>query len=145
MKFNEILQALHRMQKDTSRLLFEASVSESEMIRKAVAKADLALGNAASLVRQQLSGAHGTNGNAADITHNGGFAKASSQRSAYVPGKRPAALRPALASTANESAVQVAAGMTEDALPDDEYAIHLPPRNWESAETVQNPDERVHH
>jgi hypothetical protein len=143
MKLIEILQALHRMQKETSRLLFEASVSESEMIRKAVAKADLALGNAATLVRQELSGAHGPNRNG--ITHNGAVAKASSQRTTPVLQKRSPAPRLVLASQGNESPVQVAAGMPEDALPDDEYAVHLPPRNWESSETLQNPDDRVHH
>ncbi|HXJ95490.1 MAG TPA: hypothetical protein VMT20_21825 [Terriglobia bacterium] len=145
MKINEILQALHRMQKDTSRLLFEASVSESETIRKAVAKADLALGNAASLVRQELSGTHRPNGNAAGVAHNGSFAKASSQRSVPVAGKQAPAPRLVLASQENESAVLVAAGVPEDPLPDDEYAIHLPPRNWESSETFPNPDDRVHH
>ncbi len=145
MKLTEILQALHRMQKDTSRLLFEASIGESEMIRKAVAKADLALGNAASLVRQQLSGAYGPNGSAAGvITHNGGFGKVSSQRSLPVSEKRAAPPRPALACKGNESPVQVAAGLPEDALPDDEYAIHLPPKNWELLDAVEQPD-HVHH
>ena len=144
MKLTEILQALHRMQKDTSRLLFDATVSEDEMVRKAVAKADLALGNAASLVRQQISGAHGPNGNGAGITRNGGFAKASSQRSIPVPERRAPAPRLVLTSQGSESAVQVAAGIPEDALPDDEYAVHLPPRNWESPETFPNPDDRVH-
>ena len=145
MKFTEILQALHRMQKETSRLLFEAAVSENEMVRKAVAKADLALGNAASLVRQELSGARGPNGNGAGITHSGVFVKASSQRPTPVPAKRAPAPRLVLASQPNESAVHVAAGMPEDALPDDEYAVHLPPKNWESPETLQNPDDQAHH
>ena len=144
MKLTEILQALHRMQKDTSRLLFEASVSENEMVRKAVAKADLALGNAASLVRQELSGAHGASGSAAGIPHNGGFAKGSSQRPAIVHGKQVPAPRLVLASQGNKSDVPVAAGLPEDALPDEEYAVHLPPRNWESSEMLGNPDDRVH-
>jgi hypothetical protein len=126
------------MQKDTSRLLFEATVSESEMIRKAVAKADLALGNAASLVRQEISGVRAPNGSAVGITPNGGFAQASSSRSTLAPEKRPPAPRLVLASKANETPVQVAAGLPEDALPDDEYSVHLPPRNWESSEMLEN-------
>lgn len=145
MKPTEILQALHRMQKETSHLLFEATVSENEMVRKAVAKADLALGNAASLVRQQLSRAHGPKGNGATVTHNGSVAKAASYASAPAPGKRSPSPRLVLASQGNGSAVQVATGSPEDELRDNEYPVHLPPRNWDYADTFQNPDERVHH
>ena len=57
MKLTEILESLHRMQKESTKLLFELSVSENAVVRQAVANADLALGNAASVVRRNLCGA----------------------------------------------------------------------------------------
>lgn len=55
MKLAEILESLHRMQKETSKLLFEVPVNDNALIRGAVAEADLTLGNAATAVRRQLS------------------------------------------------------------------------------------------
>ena len=56
MNLPEILQSLHRMQKETIGLLLEVQVSESEEIRMAVTKVDLALDNAAGIVRQHVLG-----------------------------------------------------------------------------------------
>lgn len=55
MKLAEILESLHRMQKETSKLLFEVPVNDNALIRGAVAEADLTLGNAATAVRRHLS------------------------------------------------------------------------------------------
>jgi hypothetical protein len=55
MKLAEILESLHRMQKETTKLLFEIPVNDNALIRGAVAEADLTLGNAATAVRRHLS------------------------------------------------------------------------------------------
>jgi cell division septum initiation protein DivIVA len=143
MKLPEILRALHQMQKDTSRLLFEAAVNENEMLRKAVAKADLALGNAASLVRQNLCGVKGGNETSVAAGQNGRYGKATSQQSARVLEKTEAAREFIVASKSNEPELEVASGVSEDALPDHEYAVHLPQTNWEYLDTVQHPDDRL--
>jgi hypothetical protein len=144
MKLPEILRTLHQMQKDTSHLLFEAAVNEDEMLRKVVAKADLALGNAASLVRQQLCGVQGSSGTSLAPEPEGRHGKAISQRSARVPDKIVAASEFAVASKAKEPELEVASGVPEDALPDDEYVVHLREGNWDYLDTVHHPDDRLH-
>jgi len=143
MKFTEILQELHRMQKDTSRLLFEAPVNESETIRKAVAKADLALGNAASLVRQQLCGGQGSNGACSIVGQGGRDGKASSQKITRTSEKTPGTPRCVVARGVQEPELPPASGSPEDVLPDDEYAVHLGPGSREFLNIVQHPDDRL--
>jgi hypothetical protein len=142
MKLSEVLRLLHQMQKDTTRLLFEVPVNESEMIRKAVAKADLALGNAASLVRQRLSGTQAINGTCAAAGRDDRFGKPSSQKSTRVPEESTTALQQSASSNGKESAAQVVSVSPEDAVPDDEHTAHLGQSSWEYLDTIQHPEDR---
>jgi hypothetical protein len=142
MKLSEVLRVLHQMQKDTTRLLFEVSVNESETIHKAVAKADLALGNAASLVRQRLSGTQGINGTCAAAGQGGRFGKPSSQKSTPVLEKSAAALQLSASSNGKESAAQVVSVSPEDTVPDDEHRERSGQSSWEYLDTIQHPGDR---
>jgi hypothetical protein len=141
MKLAEVLRLLHQTHKETTRLLFDASVNESEAIRSAVAKADLALGNAASLVRQRLAGTQGINAICADPKQAGHNGKA--QKSTCISQKRVASSQATVSANGNESATRAVAGVTpEDGLPDDEYAIQLAQNSWEYLDTIEHPSDR---
>lgn len=142
MKLTEILQLLHQMQKGTTKLLFEAQVSESDMIRKAVAKADLALGNAASLVRQQLSGTQRTDRTFADAKKNGRSGLAASQRSDRTPEKGVAAAGYAISTQEKEPALQAASVPVEDAAVEHEELVDLRLRDWRYLDVIQHPADR---
>jgi len=85
MKLAEILESLHRMQKETTKLLFEIPVNDNGLIRGAVAEADLTLGNAAAAVRRHLSRNRIICGSPAAIR-----ADAREPRSAFRPAVPPA-------------------------------------------------------
>ena len=142
MKLAEVLRVLHQMHKETTRLLFEGSVSESEVIRKAVAKADLALGNAASLVRQHLVGPHATGRTGDDAQQESRPGKAFSQKSPHVPEKHTAVPQCAAPSNGTESATEAAGVPAEDGLPDEEYTVQVGRSSWEYLDSIQHPDDR---
>jgi len=142
MKLVEVLRVLHQTHKDTTRLLFEASVNEREAIRGAVAKADLALGNAASLVRQHLAGNPGINRTCADANQNGHNGKPSSQKSTRVQQKRVESSHPVASSTCTEPGSLAANALPEAGLPDDEYAVQLGQNSWDYLDTIEHPCDR---
>ena len=141
MKLAEVLRRLHQTHKETTRLLFESSVAESEAIRSAVAKADLALGNAASLIRDHLARTQGINATCANPKrgHNG-----EAQKPTHMPQKRVAFSQATAAPNGNESAAQTASVTPEDGLPDDEYTVKMGQNSWEYLDTIEHPDDRTH-
>jgi hypothetical protein len=142
MKLAEILRVLHQMHKDTTHLLFETPVSESEAIRSAVAKADLALGNAASLVRQRLSGSQGNSPSHADVRRGGHNGKAAPQKSTPTAEKRIAFSHCADSDNGKEPPTQIVSSSAEDGLPDDEYTLQLQHNSWDYLDSIQHPSDR---
>jgi len=142
MRLADVLRVLHQIHKDTTRLLFEAPVNESEAIRSAVAKADLALGNAVSLVRESLSRSQGVNPACAEVKRNGQNGTAASQTSTRIPGKKVASCQGIGSSNIKEPATQAASALPEDGLPDDEYTVKLEQSSWEYLDTIEHPSDR---
>ena len=141
MKLAEILQSLHQMQKETTRLLFEVPVNESEVLRKAVTRADLALGNAASAVRQQVSGTPET---VAEIGRERRSVVAAPRKPTRPAEAYAAASQPAVSNGTKQSLGQDRVSLDEELL-DNEDLIHLRHRDWGYLDVIQHPDDRPTH
>ena len=138
MNLPEVLQHLHRMQKETARLLSEAPVTDSEEIRAAVTKVDLALDNAASMVRQRVLGSSSTDGTPARSRRNRRRGTAVSPKAVGAAESGLFASGPATSTQTNESPVQA----VSVAAVADEGGADVQQSAWDYLETIQHPDDR---